>query len=251
MNMSDMNKEIIILSTNRSGSTLMCHDFREHGELGWPNEYFLLIQKMQKINNLDLTTAIKRVENINKASNGIFSTKVMSKQIPFLNKMLEATVKINDKTTSRFPAFETRFKHAFWIRLIRQNKVRQAISRLLARQTGVYHLVDSYKGFEDITMLALKETNYDQQKLIYDAEKITQEIAEIKAEELRLENFLNDTGVKQISFYYEDITESPNYLGQITDELYLNKRTDLTRRILPLSSAINDEWAHRYETTHS
>ena len=81
-------KNIVILSTQRSGTTMVCDDFAGTGVLGLPTEYYhdLLSQQTEGLNKELVNSYLEK----GKSPNGVRSVKIMA------NPLL-AIIGVNDR----------------------------------------------------------------------------------------------------------------------------------------------------------
>ena len=122
------------------------------------------------LNNFSLGKAVTHAYK-----NGCISFKIMSNQIDIIGKLIidSAILKVPSPQT----AFWEFFHKMVFVRVIRKDKVAQAVSRVLAKATNVYHLV--VKG--DNSMNGLLKTQYSDKEreeghLQYSEKKISNEI---------------------------------------------------------------------------
>jgi len=235
---------IIVLSTQRSGSTMVCDDLAGTGLLGNPTEYFL---KFMEINE-PVNFKIEYEQICKKAStkNGCISFKIMSNQIDIIGKLIidSAILKVPSPQT----AFWEFFHKMVFVRVIRKDKVAQAVSRVLAKATNIYHLV--VKG--DNSMNGLLKTQYsdkerEEEHLQYSERKISNEIKSINKEEYFLDQFITRFNIEVTNLFYEKIIEDRSYVKNIGNQLGLNKVNLATRRLKKISGVIAKNWIDTYK----
>lgn len=120
-------KKIVILSTQRSGSTVVCDDVEGTGKLGRPSEYFIKVIDALEKGPEDLESLIREAVGKGKTENGITSIKVMANQIFPIGRALPKSKICNNKDNKE--CFYELFKDAVFARVIRQDKLAQAVSR--------------------------------------------------------------------------------------------------------------------------
>jgi LPS sulfotransferase NodH len=139
-------KTIFIATLPRTGSSLLAADMRSTHALGEPREWFLP-NRMDKLvarwelPEGDLDAYIARLTKKKSTDNGVVAVKLMPAH---LRSMSEAGML---PATGRLSALLERFGgDTLVIRLLRQDKLRQAISLLKARQTGKWGVLKEAKA---------------------------------------------------------------------------------------------------------
>jgi LPS sulfotransferase NodH len=182
-------KTVFIVSLPRTGSSLLSADMRSTNALGEPREWFL----PQRIKNLsekwelaggDLDGYIAELRKRKSTDNGVVAVKLM---VAHLGQMHDMGLL---PATRRFRALLDRFdEEPLVIRLLRADKLRQAISLLKARQTGKWGVLKEAKG----------EPKYDYGEL----SKI---IVQLVKWEAQWERELEDSGITPaMDFTYEGL----------------------------------------------
>jgi LPS sulfotransferase NodH len=247
----------IILTTARSGSTLLCNLLEKTGVAGRPGEHFLdwyrtecrpeLIQPMEApFRMLPPALQFRRVFKRGTAHN-VFAVKVMLSYFPFIENSLKRVGDMHDLSTKEM--LEACFPNLHYIYLARKNKIRQAVSLSRAVQS------DEWKR-NRWTLLAnaFKSVQVPQKKnteLLYDFDTIHGFYQEIIRQEQEWENVFQVTGIDPYRVSYENlINDMENtivsilkYLGAaVPQELNLS-HIDLKRQ----SDTLNEEWLLRFE----
>ena len=184
-------KTIFIATLPRTGSSLLAADMRTTNALGEPREWFL----PQRIANLsekwgvaenDLDAYIAGLRQRKSTDNGVVAVKLM---VSHLSPLHDAGVL---PAQQRFRALLERFDEApLVIRLLRADKLRQAISLLKARQTGKWGVLKK----------AIAEPQYDYAELA----KI---IVQLVKWEAQWERELEESGiVPAMDFTYEELVD--------------------------------------------
>lgn len=186
--------DIIILATQRSGSTLICDDLRNVGKLGLPEEYFIPANKLTKEPE-NCRNFIKRIiEKSKDTLTCISAVKIMGDQLERANQVYNiAELDQANKNSQYLYLHNARFV----IYCYRANLIKQAISRLMARKTGICHRI------EDIS----KKTFAGQSSLIEDDYNLGVNISPddvlVEAKKIKKENeiilkIINEQGVNVI-----------------------------------------------------
>lgn len=127
--------EIILCATQRCGSTMVIEDMRNTGVLGMPEEWFIPWQ--QGRSGEDLTASLANIRKRARTANGISAIKVMANQLHGIENNLKHVIK--PPPGPMFFRFHKVFENAVWVWLRRDDIVAQAVSRVMAKQTGINH----------------------------------------------------------------------------------------------------------------
>lgn len=200
-------KRYCILSSPRSGSTLLSRMLYETRAAGDPQEYFnppLLQYERERSGNpkLSLNGFMKLVESRRTSPNGVFGMKLHYFQ------MLGA---FRSRTPNQaMVGMLNKFDHLIWIR--RRDKVRQAISQSLGQRTQVWSSEDEKFG---------TETQVDIHP--YDIVRTLQIVC---GDDMGWERFLKTTGLVVHEVWYEELVD--DYRGQCRQVLeYLGLSNDV------------------------
>ena len=134
----------LVLSSARSGSTLLCHDIASLGGLGMPKEYLRGLRTEPRTTTATEVDVLERVAmGVRDDAPGVASVKLMVPQTPVTFEALSG---------KRIPSIEAlpgvidwakkRFERLFVVFLVR-NAIDQAISRVVADATGIFHSSNS------------------------------------------------------------------------------------------------------------
>lgn len=127
-----------ILSSPRSGSTLLSRALYETGKAGDPQEYFnppLLQVERERTGRADLNINqfLRRMEKRRTSPNGVFGIKMHFSQM--------LAVHGSRKVTPAMGEFLRKFSGLVWIR--RRDRLAQGVSQAIARRTNVWSSEDS------------------------------------------------------------------------------------------------------------
>ena len=162
--LEDLNSLTLVLSSARSGSTLLCHDIASLGGLGMPKEYLRGLRTEPRATTATETDVMERVAmGVREDAPNVASVKLMVPQTPVTYEALHG---------KRIPSIEAlpgvitwakeRFEHLFVVFLVR-NAIDQAISRVVADATGVFH--SSNKEFGELASAPLEIPDINQRIL--------------------------------------------------------------------------------------
>jgi LPS sulfotransferase NodH len=244
--------KLLILSTQRSGSTMVCGDIAGTSLLGRPSEYFApLIDSLSTFNKSgnDLLNEFNKCLVKGKPTDdGVQSVKVMSNQIGTIGKIIIDCGLVKSADSYK-DAFSQYFSDWFILRVTRLDKVSQAVSRIIAYDTNVYHRVEKKGNLEDM-LGKFSYNDRDESGLIYNAERIKAELEKINAEE----SFLNEliekfSFIGFISIAYEDVVDDRGYLKELLDIFQFPYKDFMfkERSLKKVSGDVAKEWVQRYK----
>lgn len=239
-------KNIIILSTQRSGSTMICDDFEGTGVLGRPSEYFInATSKFVANNDVLAKELLSEVLKKGLGENGVSSVKVMSNQIEAIKKLI-ITSKLTGEDKPDY-AFKKYFSNYVFVRIKRLDKVAQAVSRLSAEQTGVYH---STSGGEQLEGMLAKTSSKerDEEGLQISVEDIDLEIKRIENEERYLERLIQKLDLEVTDLVYEECIDNRDYLFSIGKLLNIKVEKIAERRLKKVSKSKTREIIELYKS---
>ncbi|TXH71784.1 MAG: hypothetical protein E6Q83_00780 [Thiothrix sp.] len=260
-------KKIVICATQRSGSTMLCKELEATTVLGCPQEVYI---NPQVTNLSEAQSFITRIKQICQSSNEVFAVKVMQSQWLKVNhvhsfekynssslnlffKKYRAKKSIDSLLSSQVMHFYDFYKDATWIFLRRRDYLYQAISREMADQTKVCHVLntdDAEKtaGIGRRSAINLDESSNYNQKAIYKAANIQRRIKEIRNEEIAWLYFFENYKLNPIELFYEDIVDDKLYLRTIAARVGVKLPKQLSPiPLVKVRNALNDEWAERFK----
>lgn len=240
-------KRLIICGTQRCGSTIVLDDMRQTGVLGQPEEYFIPFDPANE--RADWDARFRAILARGTSENGVFSVKIMADQLEKIEGCLAPAVPNQAAQKGPlFPHLTGKLKGSVFIVIKRQNIIRQAVSRVIARQTGVNHAVRESGDtlFAGNRLKGDKDT-YNAQA-VYDAQAIEKEISNIRRENSLWEKFFMSNGIEPLRLTYEDLAAGPEtYLHDLAGRVDISLPKTLPERsIQRLSNQVNEDWTKRY-----
>ena len=225
-------KSIIICTTQRSGSTLFCKDLNLSQNLGQGGEWFYKLGWTKALNNdhEDLQEKLTNLLEICKTKNDIRTIKLMGN---YYQKVINNLQKLEPLKKVAFEnVLDIVFQKPLYVRIYRINKVKQAISLLISRQTGVYHSFQTENVQPDFSKIDLN------------IKKVNKVIREINKGELKWDIFFHKKNIKPITITYESYIDDPNYyLQKIANNLEIKiNDIDLEKRLNKVSNKINEQY---------
>ena len=191
----------LVCTVPRSGSWLLCTALRRTGEAGSPEEYFWDMQRPRYAERWGLPEEPTDTAYIDAAlwhgstANGVFGAKVHWFQLRQLLARLRAEAGGGRRSARRL--LEDRFGPLTYIRLRRQDKVRQAISYYRALETGEWWRTHGAPMPEENVL------TIDTVDLIRVRELETM----LVQHEARWTQFFTDAGIRPLVVTYEELSE--------------------------------------------
>jgi LPS sulfotransferase NodH len=270
-------RSYLVCSTPRSGSTLVCKALRETGVAGRPEEYFEALRSTGRprrpeeyfagvedrsiLDELgrpseDATTPppawsrsaydryLEWAKEQGTTDNGVFGAKLMWQYLGDFAGLLR-----NIPEYSELPLAEllpAAFPNLTFVRVIRANKIRQAVSLWKAVQTASWSDSGKEKGDEP-PYRAYLDAQRPQLRFHYGA--IKHLLEQTLAAEASWDAFFEHTRIKPILVLYENfaadyVTSTRNILERL--ELDIPDDLEIEPRMRSQSDGINDDWARRF-----
>ena len=229
---------------------MICSDMASTGVLGKPNEYFIKAINMwqQKAKIDDIKNYLEEVSKISASPNGVQAVKIMSNQIAPLGAIFNA-IEESD-SNNNFDAFFNYFSDYKIVRITRRDKVAQAVSRIMAEHTGIYHYIDSAESF--LNLGHSSSSNRDETGIEYSYDLIQNTIHAIRKEEKLIEKILEAYSLQYLNVEYETSVKSRSYINEITNLVALPKITTFSDRpIKKVGGLISKEWIERFRKEKS
>ncbi len=231
-------------AVQRSGSFLLCEALKNTGLAGTPEEYFLYHEDDNSWENSwwaqehgveSQSDYINLVLEKGTTPNGVFGTKLMWNYFPRVIRYLQqmpdyAGLDAPQLLRQLFPNL-----HFIWI--VRQDRVRQAVSWAIAAQTDIYAAWQA-------------EVRPPTQKPVFDFTLIDNLHELVLAGEQGWQNFFAVCGVTPFKVVYEEFVAAYEATAlQILDFLHVPYSNNLSfgeRKMKRQATALNDEWTQRY-----
>jgi trehalose 2-sulfotransferase len=243
----------IICATPRSGSTLLCDLLTETGAAGQPDSFFRRQSISWWADNLNvLTTAWENDQAFDQAyldavlRQGAAETPVFS-----LRLMWESVCDLSTRLAAIFPDLPddkarlfSVFGPAVHIHLTRQDKVAQAVSRLRAEQSGLWHIASD--GSE-------RERLKQGQVPTYDAQAISKYLTVLEAHDAAWESWFKRHGIQPVRLTYETLSVDPQLaLKTVLSALDLDPSIAATvkPKTARMASDESNEWVGRFRSEY-
>lgn len=239
----------VICATPRSGSTLLCDILAGSGVAGRPHSYY----RPQSIATFATSLGVSlRGRTEGEAFDRAYLAAVLAAGtngtgVFGLRLMWDAVAPLAARLDRLFPGLISdadRFAHAFGARtylyLSRTDKVAQAVSRLKAEQTGLWHIAAD--GSE-------RERSAPPQPAVYERERLRGFIDEVEQDEAAWEHWFDANGIIPFRLVYEQLTTDPNaILARVLAALGLEaaRAASAPVRTAKMADAESASWAARY-----
>jgi LPS sulfotransferase NodH len=235
---------LIICATPRSGTTLLCDLLAEAGVTGRPDSFY----RRQSISDFAAELGVaggpdferRYLAAIIAAGRGgtdLFSMRVMWPSLPEMSQKLAGLFPAETTDAGRMTAA---FGTPLYLFIERQDKVAQAISRIKAEQSGLWHRAADG---------SVREQGGEYRAPKYDAAAIEASIAESTAHVAEWRRWFAREAIVPIELSYEQLSADP--AAAIAGLLSaLGRDPGIASRISPRTARLADaqsrEWAERF-----
>ena len=235
---------LVILATQRSGSTLLCRDLAASGVVGSPKEHFIPVFRAYNSGNYPEGTfeTPQQIQKRIQDDEGIWSVKIMADQLQSISDVSQGLKKGTGVSVLELPSqyLTDMLGESLVLRVRRNDQIAQAISRHVATERGWHH------SFE----LAAEPRAVEPVEK-YDFQKISKHLQNIKREERFLDDFCSKTmpGLKPIVLVYEEFgfDDSRSHVSRIVGLLGLGSKPLLDRNMKRVTSPFLEDWRLRFE----
>ena len=125
-----------------------------------------------------------------------------------------------------------------YIHLYREDRIAQAVSLVLAKQTGLWH-----KNADG----TIREQTGEPEQAVYSHDQIAAELAMLEQEAKGWGSWFADNQISPLQLSYESLVAEPSTsLHTILDHLDLPSTTNATVSMQKLAGELNQEWARRF-----
>ena len=240
-------KSIVILSTQRSGSTMVCDDLISTGVLGRPSEYYLeYFSNYQKVAPELRGQLFHRLLARGLSENGVCGVKVMASYVGMCGDMIRQLGLCSSKDAVK--GFFEFYANSIFARVVRKNRIEQAVSRVLAEATGRYHAASAPDAslVRDFGKVDNGETPLISPE--YSRELIKREMIKIDQEEKFWDDNLKSNQIDPIVINYEVATLDRSFVATLGARLGFDHIQAGPRRLKKVGGAVANEWVARFQT---
>ncbi|HEY9010911.1 MAG TPA: Stf0 family sulfotransferase [Devosia sp.] len=239
----------VICATPRSGSTLLCDLLTATGVAGRPNSFYRRQSIANWIERFGLSTAggtggpdferayLAATIAEGTGDTGCFGTRMMAETRGELLARLDGLYPGLPTDVARF---EAAFGPLLYIHLSRPDRLAQAISRVRAEQTGLWHMNADRSERERVKQ---------PQPAVYDADRLAAEIDAIVADDTGWNAWFRQQGIEPVRVTYEELAADPRaVIARILLALGRDPSAaaGITPRTAKMADAESAAWAARF-----
>ncbi|WP_304731669.1 Stf0 family sulfotransferase [Parvibaculum sp.] len=229
-----MKQEIILCATQRCGSTLVCEDLRNNG-LGLAEEYFGQFVDRPDVEAEQMLAAVRKRGT---DENGVFSVKIMAS---YAGKVVDILRGDAPADTTLWQPLVKSYPGATWVYISRRSIVRQAISRVISRKSGINHVLKEDDAKIRPGRSIVSATGFEANVAVTPQE-ISRACMNIVREHELWERFFRENNIEPVRIEYEDVAAGISYLERIVERLGMDKpHLNSERALLRLSGNSNEE----------
>ncbi|MEM1253052.1 MAG: Stf0 family sulfotransferase [Cyanobacteria bacterium P01_H01_bin.21] len=233
-------KSVIICSTGRSGSTLLCKTLSSLNCIGKAEEFFIpqeLARNSVHALADELYQYLPKVYQTGKTPNQVFGVKLHWDHMTNLAKIARTDSTLASK--SNLELLTLFFPNPCFIFIRRNNLAKQAISMEIARQTGVY------------TVLKGSSVSNKKNKLVFKPLNIYRYVQGLKRRNENWVSFFNANNVPFFEVVYEDLVrEFPDIIQRIlsfADIELPEEGLEITQATKKQGNDVNERWLRYYQ----
>ena len=206
----------VLCGTPRSGSTLLREMLAATGVAGRPTSYFRQedIEEWAEAwsvphpNGIETPSFdrdyLEAVRRGGSAGTGVFGLRLMWASVAEASRRLSRALGTDRDVALNL---EAAFGPTLYVHVSRDDKVAQAVSRVRAEQSSLWHLAADGSVLEGAA--SLRQTSYD-------GDRIAEVVAELCSDEAAWRDFFAERGIHPLNLVYEDMAAEPHVaLGSI------------------------------------
>lgn len=242
---SALSMDIVLCATQRCGSTLVVEDMRNTGVLGRPEEWFIPWKSHKTGQNWK--AALAGIHKRARSENGVTAVKIMANQLSEIDTCLSTFAP--SARQGLFPHVAETFADAVWIWLRRDDIVLQAISRLMAQQTGINHATGKSDDKHFAGNLAKGYDPAYNSHATYRYNAVLRQSTAITLENLTWRQFFETHAIKPIELVYETVVadEPMSHLDAMARAIGQPAPPPRkARRMVKLANEKNMEWRAQF-----
>jgi trehalose 2-sulfotransferase len=242
--MAAPSSHVLLCATHRTGSNLLEQFIKAARHAGYPREFYspVLSQQLAERGGLpdptvDFWGYYDGILPLGQTSNGVFAAKIMWRHMAITHERMAPSGRVGATPWASILMLHPNPK-VVWV--TRRDKVRQAISMVRAKQTGVYSTIHVDRGRKK----AIPPGAYDYEQIRFHVDKLTVEDAAwgelftregVTHRQVVFEEFIRDPEAETIRLFAAIGLPIPE--GWARPEIAIRKQSD----------AISEEWYQRYK----
>jgi LPS sulfotransferase NodH len=231
----------MLCAVARSGSNLLGDGLVQVRRAGRPGQYFLPQNEARTAHDhgidpkANFAGYIRGVVSAVATANGVFGFKIMGWYLEKFLARIRETGAFGDAATSDLDMLRRTFPCLQFVEILRQNKMRQAISKARALQTGLWKIQEGKKPVAEPQ---------------FDPTLIARCLEDVRREENIWVQFFKRIGIEPFRVGYEDLCR--DYEGSIRAvldflQVRLPRRIKITAPItIKQTDELSDQWEERY-----
>lgn len=234
----------VVCAIARSGSNLLTDGLRETRRAGRPKQFFLPKYQPEYaarsgLESTDFADYVREIVPATATSNEVFGFKLMGWYLPeFLARLRETRAFGGGSEAGDLDMLREAFPNLQFVQIVRRNKVRQAISKARAAQTGLWKI---------------QEGNVASGAPEFDPDLIASCLEDTRREEMIWQRFFQRIGLQPYPVEYEDLVT--NYGATIAGVLHFLKiRVPRREQLQPVTirqtDVLSREWEQRFLALH-
>ncbi|HEX4667199.1 MAG TPA: Stf0 family sulfotransferase [Chthoniobacterales bacterium] len=235
----------VVCAIARSGSNLLTDGLHATRRAGRPKQFFLRKYEAHyaaksRLEATDFADYVRGIIPATATSNEVFGFKLMGWYLQeFLGRLRETREFGGGEPGDDIEMLRNTFPELQFVQIVRQNKVRQAISKARAAQTGLWKI---------------QEGNSALGEPAFDPELIASCIEDALREEMIWTRFFQRIGVEPFRVEYEDLTnEYADTIAGLLRFLQIPppRRASLRPTTVRQTDALSREWEERFLSLRS
>jgi LPS sulfotransferase NodH len=205
LNTVDHNNSLFVVTSQRSGSTMLSEQISSSQLLGYPIELVhLLISNYQYYKLCDQEVLLKSLIERSISINGLFSTKIMVNEISQFRKLYPTIYDYFTRDLSR----------SFFIFLKRSNLIEQSFSYYHAIESNIWHSTQLIGSTINPRFKVHGDKKVSPKKITYNHAKIIKNISYFKRCRIMLQ-LIEESVSNKISLKYENITKNTSWISNV------------------------------------
>lgn len=244
----------ILCATPRSGTTLLCDLLSQTGVAGLPNSYFRSQNILEWAREWGVPPPhrpgdpgfeqayLDAVLRAGTAGTGVFGLRLMWGTAPELRERLRV---LFPDAADDAALFDRAFGKPRYIHLVRLDTVGQAVSRLRAEQSGLWHRAADGSDLERVEASAAEA---------YDRGAIGSLVDEIEADNAHWDAWFAENRIEPLRLTYEELSAAPQEtLSRVLKALGKEPAVAATVQVktAKLADQTSRDWAERFRRERS